>query len=318
MRAKRSRGKRAVSRYGEFERRVAAACPTLQQPNDIRELCIMIYFETGSRIDRLVSDARRHFKTQGRAHLPWRRTRDPYKVLVSEVMLQQTQVERVIPFYKNFLREFPNAQRLSEAELSRVLTAWQGLGYNRRAKYLHGAAKEVVEKWHGKFPRTAAEIESLPGVGPYTARAVAAFAFNSPEVFIETNIRTVFLQHCFASRRTKVSDKEILLLVAEAFKRSKMEPREFYAALMDYGAHLKRSGMKLNAKSKHYAKQSKFEGSARQLRGHILKLLLQKPHTERSLVQQTGRSSADVRAALADLQKEKMITKQGSLFIIAA
>ena len=122
-----------------------------------------------------------------RSHLPWRKTRDPYKILVSEVMLQQTQVERVIPYYTNFLKQFPAPQALAKAPLSQVLVAWQGLGYNRRAKYLQDAAKILAkEGWKG---------QKLPGVGPYTMGAVDAFAFNKPSAFIETNIRTVLFHH---------------------------------------------------------------------------------------------------------------------------
>src|SRR3989344_7710205 len=127
-----------------------------------------------------------------RPHLPWRKTKDPYKILVSEVMLQQTQVDRVIPFYNRFVKKYPTARALARAKLRDVLKEWNGLGYNRRAKFLHEAAKQLGKS---DFPKTAEEIENLPGVGHYTARAVAAFAFNKPEVFIETNIRTVFFYH---------------------------------------------------------------------------------------------------------------------------
>ena len=193
-----------------------------------------------------------------RPHLPWRKTKDPYKILVSEIMLQQTQVERVIPFYNRFVKKYPTARALARAKLSDVLKVWNGLGYNRRAKFLHEAAKQIVTL--KKFPRKAEEIEKLPGVGHYTARAVAAFAFNRPEVFVETNIRTV-LTHSYKglsfAKDGRVEDKTLLLLVAETLKRSKMEPRDFYAAMMDYGAHLKKRGITLNSRSAHYTKQSK-------------------------------------------------------------
>lgn len=182
-------------------------------------------------------------------------------------MLQQTQVDRVIAYYERWLKEFPTAHVLSMAPLSRVLLAWQGLGYNRRGKYLWEAAKLITKDgWGGK----------LPGVGPYTAAAIEAFAHNKPTVFIETNIRTVFLHHFYSNvlQNTRIDDKELLPLVEEALRKSKMEPRDFYAALMDYGSHLKRQGVRLNAKSKHYQKQSKFEGSTRQKRANKLRKLL--------------------------------------------
>lgn len=235
-------------------------------------------------------------------------------------MLQQTQVERVISFYKKFLKTFPTAKALSKTQLADVLKAWQGLGYNRRAKFLHQAAKIIVKEG---FPKEVEETEKLPGVGPYTAQAVAAFAYNRPEVFIETNIRTVFLYHCFPSKPSRLnldkrlSDKEILPLVAKALKKSKMQPRDFYAALMDYGAYLKQRGVKLNSRSTHYTKQSKFEGSARQLRGHILTLLLQKPHTLDTMIYHSKRKPAEVKKELIRLQKENFISYKNKKFKIA-
>ena len=233
----------------------------------------------------LLRDIKRFYKKEGRAHLPWRQTKNPYKILVSEMMLQQTQVERVIPFYKKFLKEFPAAKALANVPLSEVLRAWQGLGYNRRAKFLHQAAKVVARRG---FPKTVEEIEKLPGVGHYTARAITIFAFNKPEVCIETNIRTVFSHYFYSSvlqktKITKVSDAELLPLVEEALKKSKMQPRDFYAALMDYGTHLKQQGIKLNSRSKHYTKQSKFEGSRRQKHAAQLRKLLAHGASEKEL-----------------------------------
>jgi len=268
--------------------------------------------------------------------LPWRNTSDPYKILVSEVMLQQTQVERVLPFYKNFLKEFPNAKALAKAPLSKVLKAWQGLGYNRRARYLQLSAQAAVKQYKGRFPKKVSALEELPGIGPYTARAVAAFAHNSPEVLIETNIRTVFLYFCYrkppknvlqgkderelystSKHFSGVSDAEILSLVAEALKKTKLEPREFYAALMDYGAYLKKKGIKLNKQSKHYVKQSKFEGSARQLRGAILRELLKKPQTKAELRKNLSHSAGEVERELERLGKEGMLKKDKRRFGLA-
>ena len=228
--------------------------------------------------------------------LPWRRTHDPYKILVSEIMLQQTQVERVVPFYTRFIRQFPTPQKLARAPLSKVLKAWQGLGYNRRAVYLHQTAKILseVEVSRGGVglvfisPErgTSAKPRGLPGVGPYTSAAVEAFAFNKPTVFIETNIRTVFLHYCFHSqilKNMRISDKEILPLVEQALKKSKLPPREFYARLMDLGTLLKKQGVKLNSKSAYYIKQSKFEGSRRQKRAARLRALLASGASDREL-----------------------------------
>ncbi len=228
-------------------------------------------------------------------------------------MLQQTQVDRVVPFYNRFLKKFPTAKALAKASLGDVLLAWQGLGYNRRGKYLWEAGKMLasvastetprekvlgspVSRYGGSrarlfsrkvsAPLSTEFLESLPGVGHYTARAVAAFAYNRHEVFIETNIRTVFFYHLHSvimQNSETISDKELLPLVEEALKKSKMQPRDFYSALMDYGTHLKRQGVKLNTKSRHYHKQSKFEGSTRQRRAALLRELLAQGATEEEI-----------------------------------
>lgn len=226
----------------------------------------------GATIGALVRDLRAFWRAGARSHLPWRATQDPYRVLVSEIMLQQTQVERVVPYYSAFIKKYPTASALAGTPLSEVLSAWQGLGYNRRARYLWASAKIITKDgWGGR----------LPGVGPYTKAAVQAFAYNKPTVFIETNIRTVFFHHLGVKRT--MSDKELLPMIEEALRQSKMQPRDFYSALMDYGAHLKRQGIKLNKLSRHYAKQSKFEGSARQKRARKLRRLLAKGAGEKEL-----------------------------------
>jgi A/G-specific adenine glycosylase len=261
---------------------------------------------------KLLRDLKSFYRYNKREHLPWRETHDPYKILVSEVMLQQTQVERVIPFYERFIKRFPDAKTLAKAPLSEVLKYWSGLGYNRRGKFLHEAGKVIAkEGWTGK---------KLPGVGPYTAAAIEAFAHNKPTVFIETNIRTVFIYYCFAKRRkldSLVSDAEILPLVEKALTQSRMKPRDFYAALMDYGSHLKQRGIKLNTRSKHYNKQSKFEGSYRQLRGAILRALLAQPQTMDTLVDLTERKHSDVARVVATLAGEGMVTIKNKKISIA-
>mgnify|MGYP002479065576 CR=1 FL=1 len=127
----------------------------------------------------------------GHRDLPWRQTRDPYRILVSEIMLQQTQVERVIPKYHAFLAQFPTVEALARAPLADVIRAWAGLGYNRRARYVHQAAQAVCEQYGGEFPHDRAELERLPGVGRYTAGAIACFAFEQDVGFWDTNIARV-------------------------------------------------------------------------------------------------------------------------------
>lgn len=263
----------------------------------------------------MLKELKAFYKKEGRHDLPWRKTYDPYKILVSEVMLQQTQVERVLPKYTAFIKKYPTASRLAAAPLIRVLNEWQGLGYNRRAKFLLGAARVIAQKG---FPKKIADIEALPGVGRYTARAVAAFAFNKPEVFIETNIRTVLLYHygdLFI--HGQVSDAELLPLVADLLKKSRMKPRDFYAAMMDYGSHLKRQGVRVNNKSAHYVKQSKFEGSARQLRGAILRELLKHHATLSVLSHKIPRSKEELTMELARLISEGLVAAQGKTFAIS-
>lgn len=199
--------------------------------------------------------------------MPWRDDVRPYYVLVSELMLQQTQVARVIPKFRAFIERFPNEVSLARAMLSDVLVMWQGLGYNRRAKYLHDAAKRIVEQHDGHFPEDRADILALPGVGPNTAGAIEAYAFNRPCVFIETNIRTAYIHHFFADDFA-VDDTDIRLRLEKTI--DKEHPREFYWALMDYGSWLKRSGVRNVARSRHYRKQSPLEGSIRQVRGRIV------------------------------------------------
>ena len=257
---------------------------------------------------REISEYYKHHKRD----LPWRKTRDAYKILVSEMMLQQTQVGRVIPFYARFTKRFPNAHALAKAPLREVLRHWQGLGYNRRAKFLHEAAKVISRDG---FPKTTEEIENLPGVGQYTAGAIAVFAYNSKEVFIETNIRTVFT-HFYFPKKEKVSDADIFPLVEKALTQSNMQPRDFYAALMDYGSHLKRRGIRLNAKSKHYVKQKKFEGSARQLRGALLRELLKGPATAEALAKKFSRTKKETAQSLARLVSEGLVRKRSGRFSI--
>jgi len=211
--------------------------------------------------------------------MPWRKTRDPYKILVSEVMLQQTQVGRVGPFYKNFIKKFPNFEKLANAKTSDVLRAWQGLGYNRRAIALQNLSKIVLEKFNGTLPRTRDALELLPGIGRGTSGSLMAFAWNEPVIFIETNIRRVFI-HFFFSGQNMVTDNKIERYIKRTI--NKKRPREWYWAVMDYSAWLavsparRKQGGNPNQRSAHYSKQSAFRGSDRELRGKILRTLLAK------------------------------------------
>jgi A/G-specific adenine glycosylase len=222
-----------------------------------------------------------YYKKHGRDRLPWRFPAlkinkkgdiDPYAILVSEVMLQQTQVDRVIPKYQAFMKKFPTVEKLAQSKLDSVLTLWSGLGYNRRAKFLKRAAEKIAHEYNGKFPRNRAAIDDLPGVGEYTAGAICAFAFNLPELFLETNIRSVYIHHFFPGRND-VHDKELLPLLEKTVDKKK--PREWYAALMDYGAHIKSQTINPNRRSTNHKRQPKFSGSLREVRGKILKYMVE-------------------------------------------
>lgn len=254
-----------------------------------------------------------YYHSHGRHDLAWREEEsdgfDPYRIVLSELMLQQTQVGRVISKYHEFLDRFPTVQSLAEASLGEVLKAWSGLGYNRRAKFLWQTAGQVMQEYGGVFPDQLAQLAKLPGIGPNTAGAILAYAYNQPVVFVETNIRTVYIHHFF-SGRTDISDKAILGLVAETL--DKEHPREWYWALMDYGAYLKRTVGNLNHRSKTYARQSTFEGSRRQIRGQVLRLLGTGQLTAAELAEQIS----DIRLSevLDDLAKEQLVQLRGKKY----
>jgi A/G-specific adenine glycosylase len=247
--------------------------------------------------------------------LPWRKTRDPYRILVSEIMLQQTQVERVLRKYKFFVKTFPNLVSLAEASLQDILIVWQGLGYSRRAISLKNIAETIVTNYGGKIPSSQETLIKLPGIGRYTAAAIETFAFNKPTTIIETNIRSVYL-YFFFQAKNKVKDSEIISLIEKTL--DKRNPREWYYALMDYGVILKKTHANLNKKSAHYQRQSPFRGSNRQLRGMILKTLVEKPGlSEKELLLQIGFDPEKISNNLKRLEYEGFLRKKGNKYTIA-
>lgn len=255
-----------------------------------------------------------YYENHGRK-LPWRETRDPYRILVSEIMLQQTQVERVIGKYEAFIDAFPDFHALAQAPLQEILQVWQGLGYNRRAIALKRIAEIVVANYQGMLPSQPDELVKLPGIGSYTASAIAAFAFDLPVVFIETNIRTVFIR-CFFHDRSEVSDSEIRPLIDQTLDTA--HPRTWYYALMDYGAMLKQQHPNPSRKSAHYHKQAPFKGSNRELRGMILRTLTrERALSERKLIQTLAMEPERVKRTLTQLQDEGFIKKHGNRYSIA-
>jgi A/G-specific adenine glycosylase len=230
-------------------------------------------------------------------------------------MLQQTQVSRVIGKYKLFVRKFPAIRSLAKASLQDVLLAWQGLGYNRRALLLHRLAKRIVFEGNGVIPAQRKLLRDLPGIGEATSGEVMAFAFDKPVVFIETNIRSVFIHHFFPRRRS-VSDAELLPFIEKTLDRE--HPRRWYYALMDYGVFLKASIANPGRKSRHYALQSKFIGSDRQIRGMVLKLMVKRKTVSlNSLLRTLDFDKGRVRKLVSCLCREGLLQRQGASFSIA-
>lgn len=255
-----------------------------------------------------------YYTEHGRV-LPWRLTWDPYCILVSELMLQQTQVQRVLGKYEAFVEQFPDFASLAQAPLDAVLRMWQGLGYNRRAMALKHIALRVTAEFGGVLPCSTDVLRTLPGIGAATASAVLAFAFNVPVILVETNIRTVFI-HLFFSPGEQVRDTQLVPLIEQSLDRD--NPREWYYALMDYGTMLKKNGEAGHRRSMHYRKQSRFEGSDRQVRGRILKLLLTDGIViESMLIARLGLPPERVTQILSELQKEGFVRVSGEGIVIA-
>ena len=255
-----------------------------------------------------------YYAAHGRHDLPWRLPApngsfNPYKIMVSELMLQQTQVARVIQKYHEFLSRFPDVTSLAAASLGDVLSSWSGLGYHRRAKFIWQAAQAIVSQHNGAVPTNQTDLVALPGIGPNTAGAILAYSFNRPVVFIETNIRSVYIHHFFKDKQT-VKDSELIPLITATLDRT--EPRQFYWMLMDYGSHLKKTVGNSARRSHHYTRQSPFAGSRRQIRGAIIRSLTLRPQSQAELA--TKLVDARLPAVLQELVSEGMIEQQGDRY----
>jgi A/G-specific adenine glycosylase len=265
-----------------------------------------------AEIDAFRAQVLAFYRESGRS-FPWRQTRDPWAILVSEIMLQQTQTDRVLPKYLAWLKAYPEPASLAEAPLSEVLELWSGLGYNRRALALVRAASRIAAS--GGFPDDEDALLELPGVGPYTARAVLAFAFGRPVVLIETNVRSVFLYHFFEGEEG-VSDARIAPLVEATLDRE--DPRTWYYALMDYGVMLKRNYGNPNSRSAHYAKQSPFADSNRRIRGSLLRELGQRGRADVvDLAAALPFARERVEKALGELEAEGFVAESCGIYRLA-
>ncbi len=250
----------------------------------------------------------------GKRDFPWRHESDPYKILVSEFMLQQTQTERVRSKYAEFIDRFPTLEALARASAHDALATWSGLGYNRRALALKKTANMVMEEYGGVLPSDPETLKKFPGIGAATSAEIAAFAFNVPTVVIETNIRSVYI-YFFFNDGSDINDKDILPLIEKSLDRS--DPRNWYYALMDYGFMLKKSTPNPNRRSAHYARQSRFEGSDRQIRGAVLRLLLQHPRMKKSdIIKNFETPASRVESILDRMQEEGVILQSGKTMAI--
>lgn len=257
--------------------------------------------------------------------LPWRDTHDPYAILLSEVMLQQTQVSRVMGRWEQWLETFPTIADLASAPLPPVLELWQGMGYNRRALNLKRCAEEVVAMHDGVVPSDKKALLGLPGIGPSTSAGVRVFAFRQPDMYLETNVRAVFIHELFPGRES-VADKELVSLV-EATCPQDARVRAWYYALLDYGAYLKKTMPNPTRRSKHYTRQSKFEGSHRQKRAYLLRRVIDDALSTEDLARdlaQSERASGrqepsveEVCAILDELEREGFVMRRGDAWLCA-
>jgi A/G-specific adenine glycosylase len=275
-------------------------------------------FREAGLTGEVISEFRRviygYYDSEGR-DLPWRRRSDPYAILVSEIMLQQTQVERVLLKYEPFLERFPGWSDLARASLGEILLAWQGLGYNRRAKALQGIAQRVMAAYEGRLPADRGVLESFPGIGAATSGALLAFAFEQPVVFLETNIRRVYL-HFFYPEAVAVPDGWLLPLVLLTLDAGNV--RKWYYALMDYGAGLKKLIPNPNRRSAHYTRQAPFKGSDREIRSRILQLFLQTPELpEETIVEALAGDSIRIKKILRQLRQENFLRYRSGRYWLA-
>jgi A/G-specific adenine glycosylase len=262
-----------------------------------------------ARLQRFQQRVITFYKEQGRV-LPWRQTIDPYKILVSEVMLQQTQVSRVIPFYEKWIETWPTVQSLANASRPEVLRAWMGLGYNRRAMNLHRAAGIIQGRFAGDVLEAMRHFDEVPGVGRYTAQAVRIFASNENIVTVDTNIRRIFLVEFALPSDTK--ERVLWDLAARCLPKERS--RDWHNALMDYGAlHETARRTKISP----LTRQSRFEGSTRQLRARVLRLLLDAPRTIGELQPLLRCNKGTLSEVLSRMCKDGILTYEGTRYAVA-
>jgi A/G-specific adenine glycosylase len=263
---------------------------------------------TKARIIKFQQTVLRYYQEYGR-DLPWRKTTNAYHILLSEVMLQQTQVDRGMAYYLTWTKRWKRVQDLAKANRVDVLKAWMGLGYNNRAINLHKTAQKISEEYDGDVIAAVKDFKNLPGIGPYTSAAVRIFARNEDIVTVDTNIRRILI-HEFALPES-TSDKELWALAEQCLPKGKS--RDWHNGLMDYGATLLTS-RKTGIKPK--TQQSKFEGSDRQIRAKILRYILSNDSVSKQvLFTKFSKTDQDrLQRILAKMIDQEMLTYSQSTY----
>jgi A/G-specific adenine glycosylase len=247
------------------------------------------------------------FYEKNKRDLPWRKTADPYKILLSEFMLQQTQVTRVVFYYNKWLRKWPTIHALASASLPEVLEMWMGMGYNTRAVNLHRTARKIIADFHGDVLQAMKQYKELPGIGRYTSQAVQIFSTNADLVTVDTNIRRILISEF--SLPSKMPDKLLWSMAEQCLPLGKS--RDWHNALMDYGSlHLtaKKTGIKPKTRQTH------FEGSNRQIRAKILRCLLQKTMSLSELEKTIKIEQKRLRPILEKMMDENIIIKRNATY----
>lgn len=255
---------------------------------------------------------------------PWRDTDDPWKILVSEVMLQQTQTARVVSKYLSWFERLPDIHACAQASKQEILSLWSSLGYNSRALRLQSCARIICDCCNGIVPQFRKELEKLPGIGAYTSGAICAFAYNEPCVFLETNIRTVLIYWLqqnpdYVLHENRIDDavlESIVKKMVDAVQNKGLSIRMFYYTLMDYGAHIKKVHGNFSIYSKKYTKQSSFKGSVREVRGAIIKVLCSSKSITYSELE-VRYDPQNVVEAVTGLIAEGIIKKDGDVLILS-
>jgi A/G-specific adenine glycosylase len=263
---------------------------------------------TNQEIIKFQNEVFSFYHSQGRS-LPWRKTTDPYKILLSEYMLQQTQVSRVIHYYEKWITKWPTIIFLAGASRKNVLQAWMGLGYNSRGINLHRAAQKIVDDYDGDVVQAMKHYKDIPGVGKYTSRAVQIFATNADIVTVDTNIRRILIYRFQLAEN--IPDTELWTLAEQCLPHG--SSRDWHNALMDYGA-LFLTSKKTGIPPK--TKQLRFQGSDRQIRAKILRQLINQPLSSTDISKKYDVDPKRLELIIDKMVKQTLIVKKNNCYYI--